>query len=118
MLAGLGETDLLVLGMPADSASDSLVQMPITRDGRIECTWAGTFPDAEYWAMDLPPEVVRLIMDPKVWAVDVIDLAWGRNDLLWPCVLDALRQRPQRLLPHYLAGVWESAPDNSRFVDE
>jgi hypothetical protein len=105
--AGLLATDLLVVALPADMAGDSALRVPITRNGMSEFTWAGAFEDVDEWRDELDPEVVDVIA--SAWAIDIIDLAWGRDDLLWPTLLTALRSRPQRHVASYLADVWTSS---------
>lgn len=41
LAAGLLDTDLLLIALPAALAEDSALQIPITREGAAECTWAG-----------------------------------------------------------------------------
>lgn len=43
----------------------------------------------------------------SAWYVQIFDPKWGRNDLLWLTVLDALRRRPLRHLPR---DGWDPAP--------
>jgi hypothetical protein len=80
-----------------------------------EHTWAGAHEDVEEWRDDLADEVVAVIS--ASWTIEVIDLVWGRNDVLWSSVLAALRTRPQRHVATYLADAW-SPSEGLIFIDE
>jgi hypothetical protein len=113
---GLLASDLLAVALPATIAGDSSLQVPITRDGMSESTWGGAFEAVDEWRDDLGDDVVAVIK--RAWAVGITDLTWGRQDVLWPALLGALRERPQRRVATYLLAVWGRAPDGVIFADE
>ncbi|MCU1486191.1 MAG: hypothetical protein JWN67_2937 [Actinomycetia bacterium] len=86
ILAALVPTDLVILAVPA--MLDSYVQIPISLDDGVECTWAGGNSDPADSEFGEAPGALAEVRDS--WHVDVIDPVWGRNDVLWPALQDAL----------------------------
>ncbi|MGO9821958.1 MAG: DUF6919 domain-containing protein [Solirubrobacteraceae bacterium] len=97
--------DLVVLSQyPAGEERPSF-EFPVTRDGNR--THTALFGHDYDWT-GIPPEVCAVLQD--AWYVSACDPVWGRNDLLWPALLDAmmrpiedvrrLADRPARLHRH------------------
>lgn len=98
ILAATIDSDLIVLALPA--VLDSVVQIPVSRWGNVENTWAGANSDpASCYAGQLPEAAVDAIRG--AWYVEVTDPVWGRNDLLWDVVLTGLREHPERLMTNH-----------------
>jgi hypothetical protein len=91
--AAVLNTDLIVVTVPA--TLDNRTQIPVSRSGAVESTWAGgnSDPDGQY-DDDLSRAAVEAIR--AAWHIEVIDPVWGRNDLLWDTVLGGLRDMPER----------------------
>lgn len=75
-------TDLIALVTPA--GWENYIQIPVTIDDGAEFTWVGgTYDEANiehFYAQDCPSALPALL---AAWQVEVLDPAWGRNDLLW-----------------------------------
>lgn len=101
LAAGLLNSELLVVRIEEPEATNSQLQVPITISDGVECTWAGGLDELEHYREDLDDAVVDALAAQQLWAVELIDMTWGRNDVLWPAVTDALTQRPVRKLASY-----------------
>ncbi len=83
--------DLIVISSPA--GVDGCFQLPITRTHN--CTFtilcgdhAPLSADDESWPWSgLHPEMRAALLN--AWFVSVLDPVWGRNDVLWPALIDA-----------------------------
>ncbi len=84
-------SELIILMYPPDSPLGG-VQIPVTSDNGEAFTWVGGAIDAanitwSYGEKCGPGAVAELL---TAWSVEVLDPKWGRDDLLWPAVIDAL----------------------------
>lgn len=88
-------TDLLCL--VAWPGTSSLLHVPVTMDDGRAFTWEGmsSTPDilVNQWAGVCSSDGVLAILE--AWQVAVIDPVWGRNDLLWPTLREALARPPK-----------------------
>lgn len=82
-------TDLIAIVTPPGWTNP--VQIPITIDDSAPHSWAGGAIDEDnidhYFSHYSPRAIPELL---AAWQVDVIDPQWGRNDLLWPVLTQAL----------------------------
>lgn len=90
-------SELIVIAVP--TVLDEWVEIPISLDGNKVNT-IGTLGvgglDALYpWPQFLAPSLIRVLVE--TWQVLVIDPRWGRNDLLWDRVAEALQTPGLRL---------------------
>lgn len=82
-----GPTDLVML----QEYSDSGVRVPVTLAYGEQHTWIGGALTPDYLALcyaGLDPAAVLVLQ--QSWYVSILDPIWGRHDLLWPRLLDAL----------------------------
>ena len=86
-------TDLVLMTYPPGEA-DLSARVPISAEGDRLNTWGGGALDAEnidhYYGPVCHPEGVQALHDS--WQVAILDSRWGRNDLLWNEVEQALRE--------------------------
>ena len=90
--------DLIVLAY--GPGEESLLQLPVTTAGGRVHTIIGQVADPLDDMPDVEPGIVIGLV--SAWTVAVIDPVWGRDDLLWPAVVDALGREashPPRLGP-------------------
>lgn len=95
-------SELLVLAAPIGAPRS--IQVPVSRVGRAECTWAGAT-----WSPPGFVDVFAPYVDGETlvdvfnhgWSVDVIDLRWGRDDLLWDAVRGAVADPVDREVLDY-----------------
>lgn len=85
----LADTDLLIMAARAPHGDESIGPLiAITLDVGEEFTWDGlaeSRADVEaLFGSVCHPEAVRAACD--AWQVTIIDLEWGRNDVLWPAL--------------------------------
>lgn len=82
-------TDLIVIYTPP--YCESSTQVVVTINDHAECTWAGGALDEatieQFYGQDCPNAIDAL---SEAWQVDIIDPRWGRNDLLWDRLTQAL----------------------------
>ncbi len=98
-VAGLSlDSDLVVIThYPGVEAT---YEIPITLDeGRTFSIAAGAMPSDSLWE-GMHPETVHEVAG--AWQVTVLDPQWGRNDRLWPAILEAL-QNPAARKGHIVA---------------
>jgi len=85
------DTDLIALVYPPGGRLDGL-QIPISVLDDLVGIWAGAEmrPDAieEFYGPDCHPDAVAALLG--AWQATVIDPNWGRNDLLWDRLREAL----------------------------
>jgi hypothetical protein len=88
--ARLIATDLIVLTF--DPLSFQFTQIVVSLDGAAENTWVGGPLDDDniihFYGEDVHPDGVEALR--AAWQVHILDPTWGRNDYLWPQLLDAL----------------------------
>lgn len=92
LAAALAATDLVFMAESSDD--ESAVRIPVTIDVGEPFTWVGGAILAEYLADSyegLSERALRLLKTS--WYVTVFDPVWGRNDLLWPALVEALTRR-------------------------
>lgn len=89
--AALLETDLVVIATPPGAASD--MQLCITIDDGKEFTWASGPMEYRHtiatYSDDLGPLALAELL--TAWQLCIIDPVWGRNDLLWARLLEAVQ---------------------------
>jgi hypothetical protein len=82
----------------AAPGEDSALELEVTHHGGLYTTFAvpmaAEYIDG-YYAADCPAALDAI---KRAWRIDIIDLVWGRNDVLWDCLAAALnatvRARP------------------------
>lgn len=98
-------TDLLVMCSPPDAASDIEVAVTLDEDEMFTRTSGTTA--AKYlrqsWEGEVGAGAVDALCD--AWQVTLIDPVWGRNDLLWATLAQALEIAPPREALRTLGGV-------------
>lgn len=92
--AGCLRTDLVCLVHWPGAEPGAYI--PVTIDEDRAYTWDGMGEALEdivqNWAEHGFRRAAKVLIDS--WQVSVIDPVWGRNDLLWPTVVDALARGP------------------------
>lgn len=82
--------EVLVLAWPPDYGG--VAEVPITMSHDEAYTWCGSALDPEnieyMYGNACHPEAVRALHE--AWQVAVIDMKWGRNELLWPALVAAV----------------------------
>jgi len=89
--SALLKTDLVMIATPPGAASD--VQICITIDDDKECTWVGgpteLGPIVDLYDDELDALALAALL--TAWQVCIIDPVWGRNDLLWTRLVEAIQ---------------------------
>lgn len=76
-----------------DTKSESFASLPVTRnsDG-TPFTWAGRYDYPDFQGNYENGTMLDGWLRSSVF-VTVIDPVWGRNDVLWPCLVESLSAR-------------------------
>lgn len=87
-------SDLVVLRFqPEHECGGCHIPLCVSLDGHSENTWIGGPFSAESidsdYADDLHPDGLAALH--AAWQLQIVDPIWGRNDLLWPAILKALK---------------------------
>lgn len=87
--SGLLNTELLVLAL---RPGDDTIQIPISLDGDEASTWTGARSDEDSIMYEFSHAVHSAAVGSLflAWQVSVVDMRWGRNDLLWPALIAAV----------------------------
>ncbi|HKT03482.1 MAG TPA: hypothetical protein VJT31_28475 [Rugosimonospora sp.] len=77
-------TELILLHEYGDSG----IQVPVSLDNGAAFTWVGGAPPLDSWADAVSDKMVTELGES--WYVTIMDPVWGRNDRLWPLLVQAL----------------------------
>lgn len=94
VMQGTDGSDLVVVAFPPGGAGAG--QIPVSLDAGEECAWCGIHGPDDYSYIYRPISVELDEVIRSGWTLHILDPVWGRNDYLWPRVLDALEEGGDR----------------------